>query len=336
MKIINKKWDWSGFVAMTLAVVTGLAQTASAVTEQKPVQLQEWREKMDQRLRSPYGWLAMVGLHWLDRAEISKDGILLSGEKKVNGISLPESCQQTFRLRIAGKAPEARITLELLQQVPPKNSAVTPSGSEQVQFLPRGDESKITKFAAGQSVELSTDQVRGSKVDRVRCGDSEFQVLWRNQKFALRVADARAPSRLKFSGRQWFPENKELTVSAKWIPDAVPLKVKISDVLGGSSEETSPGVAEFKVGSETVRLRPILEDDQYFFIFKDQTSRDRTYSAGRFLYSPKEKDGVVELDFNRAYNPPCAFNKFTTCPLPMKQNILRVKIEAGELKPNNI
>ena len=69
-----------------------------------------------------------------------------------------------------------------------------------------------------------------------------------------------------------------------------------------------------------------------FFIFKDQTSGKETYPPGRFLNTPMPKDGEVTLDFNKAYNPPCAFTPYATCPLPPKQNHLAVRIEAGELR----
>src|SRR5439155_2263576 len=92
----------------------------------------------------------------------------------------------------------------------------------------------------------------------------------------------------------------------------------------------SPGYATFQLQGQTIRLDPVLEGDQLFFIFRDQTSGKTTYGAGRFLYSDLPKDGKVVLDFNKAYNPPCAFTPYATCPLPPKQNRLPVRIEAGE------
>jgi uncharacterized protein (DUF1684 family) len=88
------------------------------------------------------------------------------------------------------------------------------------------------------------------------------------------------------------------------------------------------------LNGKSLRLEPVFEDDEkkdLFFIFKDTTSRDATYPAGRFLHTDLPKDGVVMIDFNKAYNPPCAFTDFATCPLPRKENQLPVRIEAGEL-----
>ena len=97
-----------------------------------------------------------------------------------------------------------------------------------------------------------------------------------------------------------------------------------------TDHEPSPGYAEFTLQGKTMRLEPVLEDGELFFMFKDATSSKTTYGAGRFLYADLPKGNTVELDFNKAHNPPCAFTAFATCPLPPKQNILTASIEAGE------
>ena len=95
-----------------------------------------------------------------------------------------------------------------------------------------------------------------------------------------------------------------------------------------------PGKAVFTLNGQELSLEPVLEepgDTELFYIFKDETSGTQTYPAGRFFYSEMPRDGQVVLDFNKAYNPPCAFTPYATCPLPPAQNRLKVKIEAGEL-----
>jgi hypothetical protein len=97
----------------------------------------------------------------------------------------------------------------------------------------------------------------------------------------------------------------------------------------------SPGYAVFQLHGKEYRLRPVLETadaKELFYIFRDQTSAKETYGAGRFFYSAMPKDGKVELDFNKAYNPPCAFTPYATCPLPPQENRLPIRIEAGEKK----
>src|SRR2546423_790680 len=93
----------------------------------------------------------------------------------------------------------------------------------------------------------------------------------------------------------------------------------------------SPGYVTFTMNGRSHRLEPVYEDDKredLFFIFKDQTSGKETYGAGRFLHTPLPKNGSVDLDFNKAYNPPCAFTAFATCPLPTRQNQLPLAIRA--------
>jgi hypothetical protein len=100
-------------------------------------------------------------------------------------------------------------------------------------------------------------------------------------------------------------------------------------------DSPSPGVAVFEKDGKTYRLEPILEEGEtdYFFIFGDRTNGSETYGAGRFLYSaPAAPDGTVVLDFNKAYNPPCVFSAFATCPLPTPQNKLPIPVRAGEKK----
>ena len=94
-----------------------------------------------------------------------------------------------------------------------------------------------------------------------------------------------------------------------------------------------PRVRRFPVAGKEYHLAPIIEqpgDQQLFYIFRDLTTGKETYPAGRFFYSDMPKDGKVVLDFNKAYNPPCAFTPFATCPLPPKENYLPVRVEAGE------
>ena len=105
-------------------------------------------------------------------------------------------------------------------------------------------------------------------------------------------------------------------------------------VTGMTSDNISPGAIVFDVDGKEYRVDPILEEGStdYFIIFRDATSKDTTYPAGRYLYAAPPKDGKMIVDFNKAYNPPCAFTPFATCPLPPLQNRLPFRIEAGEKK----
>lgn len=159
-----------------------------------------------------------------------------------------------------------------------------------------------------------------------------FNVIRRGDKYGLRVKDASAPTRTQFAGLEYFPIDPKYRVEARFEPYSPVKKIPIDDVTGMRSEMTAPGALVFTLDGKEYRIDPVLEEgsDQLFLIFSDETRKDETYQAGRYLYTPMPKDGRVVVDFNRAYNPPCAFTPYATCPLPPPQNKLEVRIEAGE------
>ena len=180
------------------------------------------------------------------------------------------------------------------------------------------------------SRELLTDTAE--EPDRLKNGTRQLQVIERSGKLALRVWDAASPVRTGFQGVELFPYDPDFRVEATFEPFAAPKEVETPSVLGTPQKELSPGRVRFKLAGQEVTLEPTQEKpgEQLFFVFKDSTWRKETYGAGRFLYTAAPKDGKVVLDFNRAYNPPCAFTPFATCPLPRKENVLPVRVEAGE------
>lgn len=166
--------------------------------------------------------------------------------------------------------------------------------------------------------------------DVVTMGDTSFTIIERGGKTGVRLRDPLAETRRNFTGCQWFTPDEKWRVNAKWTAYAKPRTIRITNILGMTDEEPSPGYAEFTAQGKTVRLEPVTEDDQLFFMFKDATSGKSTYGAGRFVYSAMPKGDRVVIDFNQATNPPCAFTAFATCPLPPRQNTLDLAVEAGE------
>jgi uncharacterized protein (DUF1684 family) len=151
------------------------------------------------------------------------------------------------------------------------------------------------------------------------------------ERLALRVRDANGERARAFLGFRWFPIDERYRVTARFIKDPAPHEVKIPNTLGDIDTFTTEGVVEFTLNGETMRLRPMTtRPKRFYFIFKDASSGRETYAAARFLYSDLRDDGTTVLDFNQAYNPPCAFNPYTTCPIPPKENRLKVRILAGE------
>ncbi|HEV7239428.1 MAG TPA: DUF1684 domain-containing protein [Thermoanaerobaculia bacterium] len=168
----------------------------------------------------------------------------------------------------------------------------------------------------------------------VQMGSVRFNVIKRGDRYGLRVKDAEAETRTHFKGLEYYPIDPKWRVEARFEAYHPPKKIPITDVTGMTSDSISPGAIVFDVDGEEYRIDPILEEGStdYFIIFRDATSKDTTYPAGRYLYAAPPKDGKMVVDFNKAYNPPCAFTPFATCPLPPLQNRLPFRIEAGEKK----
>jgi uncharacterized protein (DUF1684 family) len=191
------------------------------------------------------------------------------------------------------------------------------------------DHGKVVLRMDGRSRELRADSA--ASPDVVTLGSLSLFVIRRGDRYGIRLKDRNSSLRKEFTGLRYFPVNESYRVSARFVPDA--RKIPIPNILGQTEDTPSPGYVEFDLEGRKLRLTPVEESpSELFFIFHDLTSGRETYGSGRFLHTAMPKDGKVELDFNKAYNPPCAFTPYATCPLPPKQNRLPVRIAAGELK----
>jgi uncharacterized protein (DUF1684 family) len=178
-----------------------------------------------------------------------------------------------------------------------------------------------------------TREVKLDSADAVKVGRLSLFVIKRGDRYGIRVKDPESEARRNFHGIESYPANESYRVAAQFV--AAPEQVSILNVIGQTEHYPSPGYAVFKLQGQELRLRPYLEGPnakQLFYVFRDQTSGKETYGAGRFLYSEMPRDGQVTLDFNKAYNPPCSFTPYATCPLPLPENRMAIRIEAGEKK----
>ena len=166
--------------------------------------------------------------------------------------------------------------------------------------------------------------------DRLLNGSRAAMVISRGGKVALRVWDSESPVRKGFKGIATFPPDPRWRIQARWEAYPQPRPVELPSVIGTPTSELAPGRAWFTLDGKAYSLEPTQDGDSLFFVFKDRTAPRETYGGGRFLDAPPPRNGTVVLDFNRAYNPPCAFTSFATCPLPLPENVLPVRIEAGE------
>jgi uncharacterized protein (DUF1684 family) len=185
----------------------------------------------------------------------------------------------------------------------------------------------------GTEIELKDTDDLG-KSDSLVLGPLTLFVHMSGEKLAIRMLDAESSFLKNFTGLKWFAIDSEFRVAAQFAPFDTPQSVEVPNILGDVERYTSPGVLTFKLRGKDYRLQPfqvgMQENRRFLIVFKDMTSGKETYGAARFVNAALPKEGITIIDFNRAFNPPCAYNPFTTCPLPLPSNRLSVRILAGE------
>ena len=164
--------------------------------------------------------------------------------------------------------------------------------------------------------------------DILSLGRVKFYLIQRDDKFAVRVKDNDSAARQRFTTLRWYPVDPSWKIRAKFIPS--PHTVTFDTEVGVKERDESPGYVTFTRGGQEFRLEPVKDGDELFFVMRDHTSGKTTYAASRFLYTALPRNGFVELDFNKAENPPCVFTEYATCPLPPPQNRLKLAVKAGE------
>ena len=285
--------------------VVALATLAAACAKPAPApepeaavttEVQAWRDKHEADYRRD--WVTIAGLHFLH------EGAQTAGSAKTNDVVLPASAPATV----------GRFVVE----------------GASVRFEP----------AAGAPVDLKGTRVTapvvlkddsGSGADELVTGTVKIAVHVSGNRRSLRVWDPEGPLARGFKGFTWFPIQLDQRVTGRFIPDASPRTLQVTNTFGDLDTFTTQGVVEFTLNGQTLRLRPFTtRPKRFYFVFKDQSSGNETYAAARFLYADLKDDGTAVLDFNQAYNPPCAFNPYTTCPIPLPENRLPVKVLAGE------
>jgi uncharacterized protein (DUF1684 family) len=168
--------------------------------------------------------------------------------------------------------------------------------------------------------------------DEIGVGDVTFWVHESGDRRAVRLRDEHSETAKAFKGFRWFPVDARYRVAGTFIKDRAPREIEMPLLTGDVDSGTTEGLVEFTLNGARIRMRPITTSPgRLWFIFRDATSGHETYEAARFLYADLKRDGTTILDFNEAYNPPCAFNAFTTCPLPLPENRLAIRLPVGEM-----
>lgn len=240
------------------------------------------------------------------------------------------------------KAPNGWLTLVGLFWIEPGTSIIGSDPSSEVPLpaaLPKRVgtlelKSKEARFTPAPGVAMKPTTLRDDTqpdYETVSLGSVSFYLIERGGRYGIRVKDTESPARVNFVGLDWYPPDPTWNVEAKLTP--APHKVAFDTEVGVKQEGDSPGYLDFDRAGQHYRLEPVTEDGELFLVIRDATSGKTTYAASRFLYANlPDAQGVTRLDFNKAYNPPCVFTAYATCPLPPQQNRLTTAIEAGEKK----
>ena len=264
--------------------------------------LAKWRTRADTSLKRERGWLSIVS-----RDELAP-GAHRIGAAPDNDVVLPKTLAPAYLGTITVSADHARLVLAKGQRM--RTVAKDDPGEE---------------FTARDLVTGAT------RLEWVTAGRLSLQFVKRDDgKIVVRAADRESPRRKTFAGRVWYEPRAEFKVPARFVPHAEGATIPIANVRGEISYEKVAGSLEFVLNGQKTTLDALDDDGDLFIIFRDATSNATTYPPGRFLVVEKSKDGAWVVDFNKAYNPPCAFSAYTTCPLPPPQNWLKNDVSAGE------
>ena len=268
------------------------------VDEAHAREVEEWRQERHEGLAEPDGWFSLVGLFWLEEGENS------CGSDPASAVRLPESAPAD--VGVLSKSGD-RVELEA-------SAPVTVNGEMKRRAV------------------LATDAEREPTV--VELGSVRFHLIDRGGRVGVRVKDSRSPALLAFHGLESYPVDSRWRTEARFVPYDPPKPIAVPSVLGTIDEQPSPGAVDFRMAARNHRLDVLPGGEgEYFIVFGDATNGKESYGGGRFLYAAEaDESGRVVLDFNKAYNPPCAFTPYATCPLPPRQNRLELAVRAGEKK----
>jgi hypothetical protein len=262
-------------------------------------EIKQWDQHRIERLKADDGWLNLVGRTWL------KPGENKFGSAKDNDVIIESD-----------KVPEYMGVFVF------QDSSVTMIVNDGVDVLLNGEPVKEMVMIGDGNKDMTVFQY----------GPIKWNLIVRDTLYGIRFRDLESEFVKSFKGIERFSVNEDWRIEATFEAYNPPKKIYVPNVLGQIDEEPSPGAFVFSKDNQIYKLDAIDAGDRLWLIFADGTSGEETYGGGRFLYTDSKADsaGKVIVDFNKAYNPPCVLTKFATCPLPPKQNYIKLRITAGE------
>ena len=257
------------------------------------------RKKRDAKTAAdPLHWLNLAGLFWLEEGENTFGN---SDECKISLPGFPKPISGSFYLN------DGVVTIH-----PASGVAYTINDKKPVQE------------------QLKTD--RENEPDLIQIGPLTIKIIIRGRKPLARIWDRESRAIKNFKGFHYYPAKPEYRVVGKYIRYDQPKPIKVTEVIGTVIDSSLLGRAEFTLNGVQCTLEAEKSGNKLLFNFTDGTNKETTYGGGRKFYMPETEGDEIILDFNLTENWPCAYTPFATCPIPLKENRLPTKVEAGELK----
>ena len=262
-------------------------------------EIDQWHQQRIEDLKKPDGWINLAGLFWL------KPGQNRFGRDSSNDLVFEHRDMPLF----AGSFWW-------------NGNIVEWKSARQVSICIPGEQPQINRI-------LYTEGMK--PIPSADLSHFRFTIIKREDRIGVRFRDLQHPHLKIFDHIDRFPVDPEFKVSATLVP-SIGKTIAITNVLGQTTAQASPGKLVFTLKGQKYSIDAIDEGgEDLFLIFADATSGLETYGAGRFMYVKKpDASGKTIIDFNKAFNPPCVFSDFATCPLPPLQNRLSLSITAGE------
>jgi uncharacterized protein (DUF1684 family) len=261
-------------------------------------EVEDWYQDRIESLKSEEGWLNLIGLHWLDAGET------------------------TF-----GTGTGSAFRLE--SQDFPDSIGVFYLEGDKVFFSPKADSIFLEGNVVKEKVKIFDAETQ--EFEKLSFKSLRWNIIKRADAYGVRLRDLETAAVTQFDEIERYPVDLEWRIEAKFISYDPIREIPITNVLGQTTPNPSPGYLEFQKDGITYKIDALDAEDELYLIIADNTSGGETYGGGRYMYVKKPVSGdLVILDFNKAYNPPCVFTPHATCPLPPRQNMLDLAIIAGE------
>ena len=260
--------------------------------------IEKWRDQRVKSLQAAHGWPTLVGLYWL------KEGENTFGSGEDNDIQFP------------AKTPSKMGTILLSEDV-----------------LYASFDTSVKIHVDGQySTETKLDSDADTRPSMLSWNAHIWYIIKRGDRYGIRLRDTLHTNRSTIKEIPHFSVDKNWRIKARFIPAEKNQTIKIDNIVGLTSDSPIEGYLEFTLNGKSHRLTALNGGSKnYWVIFGDATNGEESYGGGRYLYVPRaNEENLTYIDFNKAYNPPCVFTYYATCPLPPEENLLDVAIESGE------